>query len=124
MWLLYFSNAFEASLSTNLTPFVTSTFNDHSLMSVINVVTQVLTGATYMPVAKILNLWDRIAGFSLMLFIAILGMILMAATNSFELYAASNVSSHRHSIHSHSFSLTAYSEVPLLDRFHRYDFLC
>ncbi|KAK5800970.1 hypothetical protein VI817_003182 [Penicillium citrinum] len=90
MWLLYFSNAFEASLSTNLTPFVTSTFNDHSLMSVINVVTQVLTGATYMPVAKILNLWDRIAGFSLMLFIAILGMILMAATNSFELYAASN----------------------------------
>ena len=96
MWLLYFSNAFEASLSTNLTPFVTSTFNDHSLMSVINVVTQVLTGATYMPVAKILNLWDRIAGFSLMLFIAILGMILMAATNSFELYAASNVISHHH----------------------------
>lgn len=61
-------------------------------MSVITVVTQVLTGATYMPVAKILNMWDRTVGFTLMLFIAILGMILMAATNSFELYAASNVS--------------------------------
>lgn len=91
MWLLYFSNAFEASLSNNLTPYVSSSFNDHSLMSVITVVTQVLTGATYMPVAKILNIWDRTVGFVLMLSIAILGMILMAATNSFELYAASNV---------------------------------
>ncbi|KAJ5102915.1 siderophore iron transporter mirB [Penicillium argentinense] len=90
MWLLYFSNAFEASLSTNLSPYVSSAFNDHSLVTVINVVSQVLTGVTYMPVAKILNLWDRSVGFTIMLTIAVIGMILMASTNSFELYAASN----------------------------------
>lgn len=92
MWLLYFSNAFEASLSYNLDPFVSSAFQDHSLLPVISVVSSVMAGATYLPVAKILNLWDRTVGFVLMMTIATLGMVLMAACNSFELYAAANVS--------------------------------
>ncbi|KAJ5084263.1 siderophore iron transporter mirB [Penicillium alfredii] len=91
MWLLYFSNAFEASLSTNLDPYVSSAFQDHSLLPVITVVSNVMAGATYMPVAKILNLWDRTVGFGLMLAIATLGMVLMASCNSFELYAAANI---------------------------------
>jgi hypothetical protein len=91
MWLLYFSNAFESSLSANLDPYVSSVFQDHSLLPVISVVSSVMAGATYLPVAKILNLWDRTVGFLLMLMIATLGMILMAACNSFELYAAANV---------------------------------
>lgn len=91
MWLLYFSNAFESSLSANLDPYVSSAFQDHSLLPVISVVSSVMAGATYLPVAKILNLWDRTVGFLLMLMIATLGMVLMAACNSFELYAAANV---------------------------------
>lgn len=91
MWLLYFSNAFYASLSYNLKPFVSSAFKDHSLLPVVYVVSSVMAGATYMPVAKILNLWDRTVGFMLMLSIATLGMVLMASCNSFELYAAANV---------------------------------
>ncbi|KAJ6134340.1 siderophore iron transporter mirB [Penicillium sp. IBT 18751x] len=91
MWLLYFSNAFEASLSYNLDPFVSSAFQDHSLLPVISVVANVMAGATYLPVAKILNLWDRTVGFVLMMAIATLGMVLMAACNSFELYAAANI---------------------------------
>lgn len=91
MWLLYFSRAFEGSLSANLDPYASSAFQDHSLLPVISVVSSVMAGATYLPVAKILNLWDRTVGFLLMLMIATLGMVLMAACNSFELYAAANV---------------------------------
>lgn len=91
MWLLYFSRAFESSLAANLDPYVSSAFQDHSLLPVISVVSSVMAGATYLPVAKILNLWDRTVGFLLMLMIATLGMVLMAACNSFELYAAANV---------------------------------
>lgn len=90
--MLYFSNAFESSLSANLDPYVSSVFQDHSLLPVISVVSSVMAGATYLPVAKILNLWDRTVGFLLMLMIATLGMVLMASCNSFELYAAANVS--------------------------------
>ncbi|KAJ5802283.1 siderophore iron transporter mirB [Penicillium pulvis] len=66
-------------------------FQDHSLLPVISVVSSVMAGATYLPVAKILNLWDRTVGFLFMLMIATLGMVLMAACNSFELYAAANI---------------------------------
>lgn len=91
MWLLYFSNAFEGQLENNLNPYVSSAFEDHSLMPVINVVSSTLSGVTYMPVAKILNLWDRTVGFMSMVSIATLGMILMTSCNSFPLYAAAQV---------------------------------
>ncbi|KAK8145900.1 hypothetical protein G3M48_003848 [Beauveria asiatica] len=55
MWLLYFCIAMIGSLSETLTPFVTSDFQSHSLMPVINVITRILSAAAYMPIAKILN---------------------------------------------------------------------
>ncbi|KAJ5815251.1 siderophore iron transporter mirB [Penicillium riverlandense] len=91
MWLLYFSNAFESQLENNLNPYVSSAFEDHSLMPVINVVSSTLSGVTYMPVAKVLNLCDRTVGFISMISIATLGMVLMASCNSFPLYAAAQV---------------------------------
>ncbi len=94
MWLLYFCRAMIGSLSETLTPFVTSDFQSHSLMPVINVMTSILSAATYMPIAKILNIWDRTFGFSAMMALATLGLILMAASNSFAVYTAANVSPH------------------------------
>ena len=105
MWLLYFCNAFRSSLANNLDPYVSSSFKDHSLLPVISVVSSVMSAAFYFPVAKILNLWDRCVGFLLMLTIATLGMVLMAACDSFELYAAANVSS----------SILSFHQVGLLD---------
>ncbi|TQV91143.1 siderophore transporter [Cordyceps javanica] len=91
MWLLYFCRAMISSLSETLTPFVTSDFQSHSLMPVINVMTSILSAATYMPIAKILNIWDRTFGFSAMMGLATLGLILMAASKSFAVYTAANV---------------------------------
>ncbi|KAG5991903.1 hypothetical protein E4U54_003791 [Claviceps lovelessii] len=91
MWLIYFINAMRSSLAANLTPFVLSAFESHSLIPVIDVVSSLCSASVYMPLAKILNMWDRSLGFSCMIGLSTLGMILMAACNSFEVYAAANV---------------------------------
>ncbi|KAG6009890.1 hypothetical protein E4U21_000992 [Claviceps maximensis] len=91
MWLIYFVNAMRSSLAANLTPFVLSAFESHSLIPVIDVVASICSASVFMPLAKILNMWDRSLGFSCMIALSTLGLILMAACNSFELYAIANV---------------------------------
>jgi energy-converting hydrogenase Eha subunit E len=51
-----------------------------------------MTGACTMPIAKILNLWDRTIGVSLMVMIAIMGLIMMAACKNVTTYCAAQVS--------------------------------
>lgn len=93
MFLLYFVNAMQGSITGNLSAFVTSGFESHSLIPVIYVVSSVMGAATYMPVAKILNLWDRSSGFLVMAAFATLGLILSATCTDVATYAASQVSS-------------------------------
>jgi len=91
MWLLYFVNGFNNSITGNLGPFITSKFEAHSLVPLIQVVSSIMGAATYMPLAKILNLWDRSVGFALMAGFATLGLILAASCNSIGVYCASQV---------------------------------
>lgn len=91
MWLLYFCRAMIGALSETLTPYVAGKFQSHSLMPVINVMVSIMSAATYMPIAKILNIWDRSFGFAAMVVLATLGLIMMAASNSFAVYTAANV---------------------------------
>ncbi|KAK7418664.1 hypothetical protein QQX98_003855 [Neonectria punicea] len=44
-----------------------------------------------MPVAKILNIWDRTVGFTLMMTIAMIGLIVMASCNDIATYCAARV---------------------------------
>lgn len=92
MFLLYFVNGFQSSITNNLSAYITSDFESHSLLPVIAIVTSVMGAATYMPLAKILNLWDRSIGFSIMAGFATLGLILSATCNSIETYCAAQVS--------------------------------
>lgn len=91
MWSLYFVRAIENSLTANLTPYITSDFDGHSLLTVISVMTNIMSAACTMPIAKILNLWDRTVGFTIMLLISLLGLILMASCNSLATYCAAQV---------------------------------
>lgn len=91
MWLLYFVNAFQSSITGNLSAYVTSGFESHSLIPVITVVSSVMAAATYMPLAKILNLWDRSIGFLIMAFFATLGLILSATCTDIAIYCAAQV---------------------------------
>lgn len=93
MWLLYFINNLNSSLTTNLSAYITSDFQSHSLLTVITVITSVMSAACLMPIAKVLNLWDRALGMCIMVLIAIMGLIMMACCKNIATYCAAQVSS-------------------------------
>ncbi|CZR55882.1 probable siderophore iron transporter mirB [Phialocephala subalpina] len=91
MFLLYFVNAFQASILYNLVPFATSAFESHSLLTVIYIVSNSMTAALYIPLAKMLDLWGRAEGFLVMVAFATLGLIMMAACNGLTTFCVAQV---------------------------------
>ncbi|KAL4898378.1 major facilitator superfamily domain-containing protein [Aspergillus ambiguus] len=83
IWFLYLVNAFQSSILYNLLPFVTSDFESHSLLNVIYVVADAMSAATFIPLAKIMDVWGRSEGFLVMTVFATLGLILMASLQVF-----------------------------------------
>jgi energy-converting hydrogenase Eha subunit E len=88
---MYFVQALQSNLTANLSPYITSDFESHSLLTVIGIMTNIMSAACTMPVAKILNLWDRAIGFSIMMAISLIGLILMASCNGLATYCAAQV---------------------------------
>ncbi|KAJ5098919.1 siderophore iron transporter mirB [Penicillium argentinense] len=88
MWMIYFVNGLNNNFTQNLGAYITSDFDGHSLLSVITVVTSVMGAACLMPIAKVLNLWDRTLGMCIMILIAIMGLIMMAACSNIATYCA------------------------------------
>ncbi|KAH6658286.1 MFS siderochrome iron transporter MirB [Truncatella angustata] len=80
-----------AALLCLLVPFVTSSFQSHSLLTVINVVADAMTAAIYIPMAKMLDVWGRAEGFLLMVCFSTLGLILMAASHDLATFCAAQV---------------------------------
>ena len=93
MWLLYFVNGFNQSINGTLSAYVTSEFESHSLLPLVGVISSVMGAATYMPLSKILNMFDRWVGFALMVALATLGLIMTASCNNIGTYFAATVSS-------------------------------
>ncbi|KAL7805762.1 major facilitator superfamily domain-containing protein [Trichoderma gracile] len=91
IWLLYFVNAFQSTILSNLLPYATSDFESHSLLNVIYVVAGSMSAATYMPLSKIMDVWGRAEGFLIMTVFATLGLILMAASNGIATFCAAYV---------------------------------
>jgi hypothetical protein len=91
MWFLYLTNAFQSSITSNLTPYVTSSFSSHSLLTVITIVSNSMAAAVYIPTAKLLDLWGRAEGFAFMVCFATLGLILMAVCTSLPTFCAAQV---------------------------------
>ncbi|KAL4803241.1 major facilitator superfamily domain-containing protein [Aspergillus unguis] len=91
IWFLYFVNAFQLSVTSSLNPYVTSSFRAHSLSAVPTALGDAFAAATYMPMAKLMDVWGRAEGFLFMVVFLTVGLVLMAACNSFEAYCAANV---------------------------------
>ncbi|KAL4870098.1 hypothetical protein BDV12DRAFT_166587 [Aspergillus spectabilis] len=91
MFLLYSVNAFQSSITSNLSAYVTSGFESHSLIPVIYIVSSVMSSATYMPLAKVLNVWDRSIGFLVMVAFATVGLLLSATCTGITTYCISQV---------------------------------
>ncbi|KAG5659861.1 hypothetical protein KAF25_002420 [Fusarium avenaceum] len=91
IWFVYLLNAFQSSTVGSLVPYVTSSWGDHSLLNVIDVVASSMTAAVFIPLAKLLDLWGRAEGYLLMVAFAELGLILMATSTNLPIYCAANV---------------------------------
>jgi MFS family permease len=91
IWLLYFVNAFQSSILSNLLPYVTSDFETHSLLNVIYVVADAMTAAVYIPLSKVLDVFGRAEGFLVMTVFATLGLILMAVCHNLPTFCAAYV---------------------------------
>lgn len=91
MFMLYFVNAFQSSVVYNLTPYITSSFEEHSLLTVIYIVSNSMSAAVYIPVAKMLDVWGRAEGFLVMVGLATLGLVLSAVTTNLPTFCAAQV---------------------------------
>ncbi|CAO1634338.1 unnamed protein product [Parajaminaea phylloscopi] len=91
MWTIHLVEAFRRFISANLTAYITSDFQDHSLIPVISIVASVISAAMAMPTARMLDTWDRGNGLVLMTGIALLGLILSAVCTNIYTYCASQV---------------------------------
>ncbi|KAH7397271.1 siderophore iron transporter-like protein [Pyrenochaeta sp. MPI-SDFR-AT-0127] len=88
MWLIQFFMSFASSTSGTLAPYVTSSFQQHSLTALTSVISSIVAGIWKLPYAKIMNIWGRPFALCLGVSCYILGLILMASCNNVKAYCA------------------------------------
>ncbi|RCI17322.1 hypothetical protein L249_2870 [Ophiocordyceps polyrhachis-furcata BCC 54312] len=91
IWFIYFVDATQQGMAGGLTPYITSDFQQHSLTATTGIVSQLVGGLVKLPLAKILDIWGRPQGFALTTFLLTVGLIMMAACNNVQAYAAAQV---------------------------------
>ncbi|CAK7233331.1 hypothetical protein SBRCBS47491_008572 [Sporothrix bragantina] len=91
IWMLYFVNAMQSSILSNLIPFLTSDWESHALLTTIYVVSDAMSAAVYIPLSKIMDMFGRAQGFLFMIGCALLGLIMMAACNNLPTFCAAYV---------------------------------
>jgi MFS family permease len=92
IWFLYFVNAFQSTVFSSLSPYVASSFTAHSLSGVPTALADAFSAAIYIPVGKMMDTWGRAEGFLVMTCFATLGLVLLAACDSFAIYCTAYVS--------------------------------
>lgn len=88
---MFFLSSLQQQIGTNLTAYVTSDFAQHSLLSTTQVVASIIGAVAKLPIAKIINIWGRAEGYALMVTLCTIGLVMMAACNSVQMYCAAQV---------------------------------
>lgn len=91
IWLTYFVEDMLSRNTATLAPYVTSTFAQHSLTSTVGILSSVIGDVTNLTLAKILDVFGRPQGYLVCIVTATIGLIMMAACNNVEAYAAAQV---------------------------------
>ncbi|KHN98643.1 siderophore iron transporter [Metarhizium album ARSEF 1941] len=91
IWLIYLVDSMHSSMSFTLAAYVTSSFQQHGLTATTNVFANLIGGLFRLPLAKILDIWGRPQGFALVVLFLVIGLVMMAACQNVETYAAAQV---------------------------------
>lgn len=89
IWLIYFIQGLVATTVGSFLPYVTSDFALHSLTPTVGIISTVIGGVTNLSIAKILDIFGRPQGYLFSVILAVVGLIMSAACNNVEAYAAS-----------------------------------
>ncbi|KAK5625724.1 hypothetical protein RRF57_001440 [Xylaria bambusicola] len=88
LYLVSFIDALAQSVGDSLTPYVTSSFGQHGLLTTASLIARIIGGVISLTIAKIIDIWGRCEGFVVMVVITIIGEILKAVSRDVETYAA------------------------------------
>ncbi|KAF4121628.1 Fungal trichothecene efflux pump (TRI12) [Geosmithia morbida] len=91
IWIVYFVDTTQQGATSSLTPYVTSAFQQHSLTPTVSILSSIIGGVSKLTIAKMLDVIGRPAGYMLCIILTTLGLVLMAACDSVEMYAAAQV---------------------------------
>ena len=83
-----FVDSLLKAVQDNLSPYVTSSFQQHGLVATTSIISTVLGGVCNLTIAKIIDIWGRCEGFVAMVFLVCVGMITKAVCKNVETYAA------------------------------------
>ncbi|EMC99081.1 hypothetical protein BAUCODRAFT_31368 [Baudoinia panamericana UAMH 10762] len=89
--LTAFATSLESQTTINLAVYATSAFSAHSLVSTVLVVQGVVLSVVKPPMSKIADVFGRFEGFTLSVFIYVIGYIQQAAANNVKTYAAAQI---------------------------------
>lgn len=90
LYLLAFVDTILQSVQGNLTPYVTSAFSQHALLSTTTIVSGIVGGTSKLAIAKIIDIWGRVEGLLFMMILIVVGMIMKATCTNVEMYAAAH----------------------------------
>ncbi|OAA63378.1 siderochrome-iron transporter [Niveomyces insectorum RCEF 264] len=91
IWVCFFMLALQQSILTNVTYYAYSSFTAAPQIATANILSSVIGGVLKLPIAKVLNIWGRAEGFLVFVAVYLLGMIILAACNGPNSYAAGYV---------------------------------
>lgn len=91
IWVIYFVDSMQQGATGALTPYVTSSYQHHSLTPTVSIMSSIIGGVSKLTIAKILDVLGRPTGYLLMVIFTTLGLVMMAACTSVEMYAAAQV---------------------------------
>ncbi|KAK1756206.1 major facilitator superfamily domain-containing protein [Echria macrotheca] len=89
--LMAFTTSLEGQVTYPLTAFAVSSFNNHSLLSTVFVVQNVVNAVIKPPMAKIADVFGRLEAFAISVGLLVLGYIQMAASQNVETYASAQI---------------------------------
>ncbi|KAL3423117.1 siderophore iron transporter [Phlyctema vagabunda] len=91
IWFVQFVQAFSSGVSGTLTPYVTSSFQAHSLTATTSIISGLVSGLIKLPYAKYMDIFGRPQAFAIMTLSMTVGLIMMAACNNVKTYCAAQV---------------------------------
>ncbi|KAL1857796.1 hypothetical protein Plec18167_001801 [Paecilomyces lecythidis] len=88
IWLCFFVLSMQSSISNNMIYYAYAKFSSAPQISQAYIVSTIVGGVLQLPIAKTLNIWGRTEGFLVFLAVFILGLMVIAACNGPNGFAA------------------------------------